>query len=122
MLSIAEQKVDLLGLVVLAVVLAAAVAISVIFPALMPYSFVALVGVAVLVYWSIRWEIQMWAWLWVLSFGIVDRGLWRLELTGFFNLTIPRLIFIALISAYFIYFLMGRGRLRFDRALFWVMT
>ncbi len=122
MLSIGHQKVDLLGLCIVAGLLIGVTALSVLLPQLTPWSYVALVAAAVLIYWSIRWEIQMWAWLWVLSYGIVDRGLWKLELAGFFNLTIPRLIFLAALAGFFLYFLLGRGKLRFDRSLLWVMA
>ena len=122
MLSIGQQKVDLLGLCIVAGLLIAVTAMSVLFPQLSPWGYIALVAGAVLVYWSVRWEIQMWAWLWVLSYGIVDRGLWKLELAGFFNLTIPRLIFIAAMAGFFLYFLLGRGSLRFDRTLLWAMA
>ena len=122
MLSIGQQKVDLLGLCIVAGLLIAVTAVSVYLPQLTPWSYLALAAGAVLVYWSIRWEIQLWAWLWVLSYGIVDRGLWRLELAGFFNLTIPRLIFLAGLAGFFLYVLAGRCRLRFDRSLMWAMA
>jgi len=105
----------LLGTVALATVLAAA------FPAVLPWCYLALGCFVLVCCWAVRWEITLWAWIWVLSYGLLDAGFWKLEVPGFFNLTIPRLIFVAAVIAFGMHFLIGRARPRFDRAIQWVM-
>ncbi len=106
--------------IVLAMVLAA-VAVAIAYPSTMPWSFLALAGGAILLYWSIRWEITLWAWIWVLSYGLLDWPQWRLESATFFTMSVPRFIFLAAALAFGLYFLLRRVRLRYDRAVLWVM-
>ncbi|MCD4699641.1 MAG: O-antigen ligase family protein [Phycisphaerae bacterium] len=106
--------------IVLVLVLAA-VAVAVAYPATMPWSFLALAGGAVLLYWSVRWEITLWAWVWVLSYGLLDWPQWRMESSAFFTMTVPRFIFLVAMLAFGLYFLLHKGRLRYDRAILWVM-
>ena len=106
--------------IVLALVLAA-VAVAIVYPASMPWSLLALAGGALLLYWSVKWEITLWAWVWVLSYGLLDWPEWRLELPGFFNMTAPRFIFLASLLAFVLHFMLRKGRLRYDLAVLWVM-
>ncbi len=106
--------------VILALVLAA-VAAAIAYPAAMPWFFLALAGAAVLLYWSVRWEITLWAWIWVLSYGLLDWPQWRLESAVFFTMTVPRFIFLVAMLAFGLYFLLHKASLRYDRAVLWVM-
>lgn len=106
--------------IVIALVLAV-VATAIAYPATMPWSLLALAGAAVLLYWSIRWEITLWAWIWVLSYGLLDWPQWRLESSGFFTMTVPRFIFLVAMLAFGLYFLLHKASLRYDRAVLWVM-
>ncbi|MCK4623964.1 MAG: O-antigen ligase family protein [Phycisphaerae bacterium] len=106
--------------VVLAMVLAAG-AVSVACPSTMPWSFLALAGGAILVYWSIKWDVTPWAWIWLLSYGLLEWPQWRIEITGFFNMTVPRFIFIGAVFVFSLHFLLRRERLRYDRAVLWAM-
>ena len=122
MFTIGQQRVDTFALIVLAVLLIALTVLSIAVPVLSPWCFLALGVFALICYWAVKWEITIWAWLWVLSYGVVDSGLWKLEITGFFNLTIPRFVFLTALLGFGLYFLLGRGRLRFDRTLLWAMA
>jgi len=121
MSTIGQQRLDTFGLALVALLLAGLTALSLFVPVLSPWCFLALGILALLSYWVVRWEITVLAWLWVLSYGIVDTGLWKWEIPGFFNLSIPRLVYGGAILAFVMYFLVGRGRPRFDRGLLWVM-
>jgi len=119
MLTLGNQKTGLLAAMIGAILATAAVSLLV--PEIFPWSVLALAAAAVLLYWSLNWEITAWAWLWVLSFGMLDRPFWVLELPGFFNMTIPRLLFLAALAAFGLHFLLRNRRIHFDRPLFWVM-
>ncbi|HOF17851.1 MAG TPA: O-antigen ligase family protein, partial [Phycisphaerae bacterium] len=121
MLAIGQQKLDVLSLCALAVVVVAATVLSLVVPALMPWSFLALAGAGVLLYWSLRWEITLWTWVWILSYGLLDRPLWYGVMEGFFNLTIPRLIFAAAVVGFALFFLVRGKRLHFDRPILWAI-
>ncbi|MDY7010478.1 MAG: O-antigen ligase family protein [Planctomycetota bacterium] len=110
------------GLLGIVLVLALAVVVAAVaWPATMPWSFLALAGGAVLLYWSVRWEITLWAWIWVLSYGLLDWPQWRIESSAFFTMTVPRFIFLVAMLAFGFYFLLHKERLRYDRAVIWVM-
>lgn len=121
MLRIGQQKINSLSLAVVAVLVAAAAALAITVPELMPWSFVVLAGAALLCYWAIKWEITIWAWLWVLSYGLLDWPEWRVEITGFFNMTVPRFIFLGAVLAFCLYFLVRRRPVRYDRSVMWMM-
>ncbi|MCE5278805.1 MAG: O-antigen ligase family protein [Planctomycetaceae bacterium] len=76
---------------------------------------------ALLVFAALRWEITAWAWLWVLAYGVLDSTFWRGEVPGFFNLTIPRLLFVAAVLAFTLHFAFRRRPVLFDRTVLWVM-
>lgn len=121
MLLLAEQKTDWLSLAAVVLLIAAAVGVGFVMPHVMPWSIALLAGAALLFYWAIRWDITLWAWLWVLSYGILDWPGWKIDITGFFNLSVPRLVFLAGMLAFFFYFLTHARRLRFDRKIQWLM-
>ena len=119
MLTLPQQKIGLLAATTGAILATAAV--SIVVPEIFPWSLLALAAAGVLLYWSLNWEITAWAWLWVLSFGMLDRPFWVLELPGFFNMTIPRLVFLAALVGFTLHFVLrGRG-VHFDRPLLWMM-
>jgi O-antigen ligase len=121
MLLLGEQKTDWLSLGAVGLLIAAAVGLGFVMPGLMPWSVVLVAGAGLLFYWAIRWDVTLWAWLWVLSYGILDWPGWKIDITGFFNLSVPRLIFLAGMVAFFFYFLTHTRRLRLDRKLQWMM-
>jgi len=115
------QKATPLGAGVLTGAVVAVGAASVAVPELLPWGFIALAGAALLLYWAVRWEITVWAWIWVLSYGLLDWPEWKLLIPGFFNMTVPRWLFLVAVAGFGLFFLMRRRRLRFDRAVLWVM-
>jgi hypothetical protein len=121
MLTLGQQKIDVVSLALVTALVAVAVALGVAQPRLMPLPFVALAGAAVLLYWAVRWDVTIWAWIWVLSYGLVDRPFWSHPIAGFFNMTIPRYLFVVLFFAFLGHMLLRRWRLRYDRALLWAM-
>jgi hypothetical protein len=122
MLMIGQQKIDSLTLLALVGLTAGTAVLAVLVPSLMPWAFLAIAGAALLVYWAARWEITLWAWIWVLSFGLLDRPFWVLEITGFFNMTIPRLLFIAASLAFLLNFLGRHESLTLNRGVLWAMA
>lgn len=120
MLTLGQQKVDVLTLVVLTVFAAGAIALAIPYPQLLPWVVLIPAGAALLIYWSVRGEVTLWAWIWILSYGLLWPN-WKLEIPGFFNMTIPRFIFLALLVVFFLHFLLRRAALRFDRAPLWAM-
>jgi O-antigen ligase len=121
MLTVGHQKIDALALAVVTAFIGGATVLSVAVPELLPWSFVALIGLAVLLYAVARWEITLWAWLYVFSYGLLDWPQWRVRVTGFFNMTVPRFVFLAVMLAFGLYFLFNRRRVRYDRMVLWVM-
>ncbi len=121
MLTIGQQKVDTLTLAILVFVIAAIAALSFFVPILMPWGIVAFAGAGFLLYWAIKWDVSVWAWLWVISFGLLDWPGWRIEMAGFFNLTVPRLVFITAGGLILVHFVFRQWRIRYDRNIMWVM-
>ena len=121
MYTLGQQKFEPLAVASLAALALGVAALSLAVPALMPWSFLVLMGAALLTYWAIRWEITLLAWLWVLCHGLLDWPEWRVEVTGFFNMTASRFIYLAAVAGFGLHFLFHRQRIRFDRGLPWVM-
>ena len=88
---------------------------------MMPWSFAVLGAAALMVVCAVRGSVALWIWVWVLSFGLLDRWFWVLEVEGFFNLSIPRLIFVGVVGMFFVYFLVRREPIHFDGVLTWFM-
>lgn len=122
MLTIRQQKLDVVTLAVFLFFIACAAYMAIAW-GLMPWSFVALTVGAVLVYWALKWDVTLLVWIWVFSYGLLDWPEWRekLQFAGFFNLSAPRLIFLAVLFVFGMYVIFHRTRLRFDRALHWAM-
>jgi len=120
-LVVGQQKIEVvsLGAVVLLIALATAAALA--WPALNPWAFLIPTGAALALFWAARWEITALAWLWIYSHGILDWPDWKIDLAGFFNLTVPRLIFLAALPIFGLHFLSRRGRIRLDRGILWAM-
>jgi hypothetical protein len=76
---------------------------------------------AVMLLWALRWDAAVLAWLWVLSYGLLDRPFWVWEIPGFFNMTIPRFMFLVAAGGLALAVLMRRGALRVDGGLPWAM-
>lgn len=121
MITLGHQKLDLLSLGVVVFLAAIAVGLGVVEPTLLPWAVASLALLVGMVFWAARWDITLWAWIWVLSYGLLDWPEWKIELVGFFNLTAPRLIFLVGLLAFALYFFLHRRRLRFDRGLYWLM-
>ncbi len=121
MSTIGQQRVEPLTLTALAVGVAATAVLAVLVPPLMPWAFLAVAVTGLGVYWAIRWEITVWAWIWVLSFGMFDAPFWRLEIPGFFNMTIERFLFLAAVLAFIVHLAWRRDGVRLGRAVLWVM-
>ena len=116
-----HQKVDTLTIIMLALVIASATALCAVVPELMPWAFVAAIGAIVIFYWTLKWEITVLAWIWVLSYGLLEWPEWRIIIPGFFNMTVPRFIFVGMLFAFALYFMFRKAPVRFDRGLFWAM-
>ena len=116
-----QQKISPLSLLVVACIVVATAGVALLLPQTSPWAFLALAGSALMLYWAMRWEITAWAWLWVLSYGMLDAPLWRLEIPGFFNMTLPRFIFLAATLAFLLHFALRGQTLRLDRPVFWMM-
>jgi len=122
MIGVTGQKTDTWALGALVVLIVAALAFGAAKTDALPVILLALAVVAVLVHSAVTGWAPAWVWMWVLSFGILDRWFWVWELPGFFNLSIPRILFVATLTAFFVHFLVRRQRVRLDRAVFGVMA
>jgi len=116
-----QQKIDAPSFWVMAVLILATAAVSIAMPSLMPYSFLGLFALIGLLYWAIRWDVTLLSWIWMLTYGGLNWPNWILEVTGFFNMTVPRFLFLAVVLAYGMHFLFHGIYPRMDRALLWVM-
>lgn len=121
MISLIRQKpINMTVVIALALVLGAAV-LGLADSRMMPWSFVMLAGIALMVACAAAGRVSFWVWLWVLSYGLLDRWFWVLEIQGFFNLSVPRIMFMALTGMFFVYFLIRRQPLLFDGSVMWIM-
>jgi O-antigen ligase len=116
-----RKKIDPFFLVAMVLFAAVAIGIGVALPNSLPVAIMLMTASVLLFYWALRWDVTLWAWLWVLSYGLLNWPEWKLEITGFFNMTVPRFIFIGAIIGYGLFFLLHRRRIRFDRAILWAM-
>ncbi len=116
-----REKIDPFILAAMVLFAALAVGVGVAMPNALPVAIMILAGSAVLFYWALRWDVTLWAWFWVLSYGLLDWPGWKLEITGFFNMTVPRFVFVGAIIGYALFFMLHKRRIRFDRAVLWAM-
>jgi len=121
MLTVGQQKIDVLTLLLLLLLIGAAAVAAVAQPKLMPWVFVGVAGLAVFAYWAARWEITLWAWIWVLSYGLLDWPEWKVPIPGFFTMTVPRFIFVGAVFVFGLHFLLRKQLVRMDRLLLWIM-
>ncbi len=121
MLTLGQQKVDFLTLVVLTLLTVAAVVLAFAAPQTMPWSLLLLAGASVIIFWAVKLEITLWAWFWVLSFGLLDWPQWRFHIPGFFVMSGPRIVFLVAVLAFLLHFLIRTWRVRFDRKLLWAV-
>lgn len=120
MIVLGQQKLDLGSLVLVAAATAGLAAVSVAAPVLMPWSFLALAVLPLLLLWAIRGEVTAWTWVWVFSYGLLDWPSWRITLPGFFNLTVPRILFLLAVLVFLVHLLARPGHVRPRGAVFWV--
>lgn len=121
MITLGTQKLGVLTLVALAAFLALAVGVAVIMPGMLPWAVAALAGAGALVYWGVRWEPTAWAWIWVLSYGLLDWPSWLIEIPGFLNLTVPRILFLAGVFVLAVHLLVRGRTLCLDSPTFWAL-
>lgn len=121
MLTVGQQRLDFLPLCLVAALTAVAIGVGLAVPAFLPWAVGLMVAAVVLVFWAVRGDVTVWAWLWVLSYGILDWPEWKIELAGFFNLTVPRLIFLAAVAVFALHTVFHRVRVGMDRRLAAVM-
>lgn len=121
MLSPAQQKIDWLSWSAVLLLAAVAVGVGLFDPSLLPWALGAVTVAAGMVFWAARWDVTLCAWVWVLSYGLLDWPEWKIELVGFFNLTVPRIIFLLVMGIFALYFLLHHRRLHWDRGLYWIM-
>ena len=121
MLTIGQQKVDGLTLTLLVALVGATTLLVILIPSLMPWAFLAVAAAGIVAYWAVRWEITAWAWIWVLSFGMFDAPFWRLDIPGFFNMTIERFVFLAAALAFAVHLTWRREKIDIYRAVLWAM-
>jgi O-antigen ligase len=119
--TLRQQKVEPLAVGVIAAFAAAGVGLGLLWPSLLPWSIAVAGGFVLLVFWALKWDVTLWAWFWIFSYGGLNPPAWHVEITGFFNMTPPRFIFIAGVVTMALHLLWHRHRLRFDRKLLWVM-
>lgn len=120
MAILAQQKNDPVMLLAALLLVGGAFGISIAAPDSIPWALAAIPVLGIMAYWIARWDVMIFTWLWVLSYGLVDSDALKFDIPGFFTMSPPRVIFIAAVLAYFIYFL-GRGGVRFDRKVFWIL-
>lgn len=116
-----HQKVNTLTLFVLALIVLGAAMLCALVPELMPWAFIAVIVAIVIFYWTLKWEVTILAWIWVLSYGLLEWPEWKIVVPGFFNMTVPRFLFVITLFAFSLYFLFRRSPVRFDRGIFWAM-
>ncbi len=121
MLMLGHQKIDTLTIFVLALIIVGAGALCALIPQLMPWTFVAVIALILIFYWTLRWEVTVLAWIWVLSSGLLEWPEWKIEVPGFFNLNVPRFLFIITVFAFVLHFMFRKSPIRFDRGIFLVM-
>ncbi|MCK5114063.1 MAG: O-antigen ligase family protein [Phycisphaerae bacterium] len=117
-----QQKIELLPLLAVLVLGVLAIGVGIIYPPSLP---VAIGGVAVFMLmfaWALKWDVTIWAWLWVLSYGFLNAPEWNLKLAGFFNMTPPRFIFIFAAIVFVMYFFLHHKKVKFDRGIMWAMA
>lgn len=119
--TLRQQKVEPLAVGMIAAIAAVGIGLGVAWPSLLPWSVAVAAGVVLLVFWALKWDVTLWAWFWIFSYGGLNPPPWRLEITGFFNMTPPRFIFIAAVFTMGMHLVWHRHRLRFDRKLLWVL-
>ena len=121
MVSLANQKFEPMAILLAVAPTIGIAALSIAFPEVMPWGFLALVAGAVLVYWVARWDVMVLTWLWVASYGLLDFDPWKIPIPGFFVLSPPRIIFLVAVLAYLLSFLVRGEPVRFDRKIFWLL-
>ena len=113
-------KTGSITLVIVLIVILATIIASISHPAIIPLALLLIAGFSILAYWAVRWDMVVLPFIWVLSYGLLDWPQWRWESSFFFNMTVPRFIFLAVIIAFAMHFLLRREPLRWER-VFWMI-
>ena len=121
MLTFGQQKVEPISLIAQLILAAIALVSCALAPEYAPFILAGSAGLVILMYWGIKWDATVWAWLWVLSYGLLDWPDWQIRSTGFFTITVPRLIFASTLLVFLFRWLAHRQRFRFDRLLLYAM-
>ena len=108
MLILHQQKFDGVTVGLIAAFGAALTVVCVAAPAVMPWSFVALAGAGLVILIAVKWDATVLAWLWVLSFGLLAWPEWTIVIPGFFNMSVPRFIFVGAVIGFLLSFLLYR--------------
>jgi len=122
MVTIGRQKTDFLPLVLIGALVLITAAVSACLPQTMPWSFLVLAGVVLVMFWGVKWEVTLWAWFWVFSYGLLDAPAWRVDIPGFFNLTAIRFVYLAGVLAFAVHFFVRLKPLRFDSGVWWALA
>ena len=121
MITLGQQKIGPLSMLLQIIIAATVVLLCLLLPDLTPFILAGAAGSMILFYWGIKWDVTLWVWFWVLSYGLLDWPDWKFKPVGFFNLTIPRLIYFATIIAFVFRWISHQQRFRFDRLLLYAM-
>lgn len=108
MLILHQQKLDAVNVGLIAAFGVALTALCVAAPGTMPWSFVALAGAGLVILIAVKWDATVLAWIWVLSFGLLAWPGWTIVIPGFFNMSVPRFIFMGAVIGFLLSFLLHR--------------
>jgi len=120
MLDLIQRKTDGWALGVMLAFVGVGILGAVVLPGATPWIFFLLAVGAVMAYAAVRGHVAIWMWLWVLSFGMLDRWFWPIETPGFFTLSIPRLLFVAGACVFALHFMLRGGAVRMDKPVLWL--
>ncbi|MCD4823926.1 MAG: O-antigen ligase family protein [Phycisphaerae bacterium] len=121
MFTLGQQKIEPVSLSIMVVLSAVALVIGIVWPELLPWVVAITAGMVLLVAWAVEWDVTLWAWMWVLSYGLLNWPEWKIVIPGFFNLNPPRIILGVAFFVFLINGFMSRRRIRFNRGIIWAM-
>ncbi|MCD6377760.1 MAG: hypothetical protein J7L99_02785, partial [Planctomycetes bacterium] len=87
-------KTGSITLVIVLIVILATIIASISHPGIISLALLLIAGFSILAYWAVRWDLILLPFIWVLSYGLLDWPQWRWESSFFFNMTVPRFIFL----------------------------
>ena len=119
MLMLGSSRQDNLLLPAVLGLLALALVAGALLPASLPWSLVGLAGAAIGIYWAARWQVVLLPFFWVISYGLLNWPQWRVSSHGFLNITVPRLLFLAMVLIFVIHVLLRPRAIRLNQPAFW---